>query len=393
MLQGKRTTKDWLEGYLQYTENTEPSREYRQWVGISTIASALQRKCWLEWGTLTFFPNMYIILVGPPAARKGTAMKDGKGFLQGLGIPLAADETSRPKLVQTMQGAHAMAQTLTGDAVYHCSLTIFSTELTVFLGYDDKEMLSMLCKVYDCEDYDYATISRDTERVPNTWVNLLGATTPAQLQASVPEGFVGSGFTSRVVFVYQDNKGKTVIKPTLSDAQKTLEAALADDLKRIHDMCGVFVPTEDFGEVYAAWYQHAEDNPPFTDPRLEYYNQRRPTHIFKLSTILSASRGEDYRVTGEDVSRAIRILEETERYMPSVFAGLGANPLAALQYRLKKILREAGTLPMPEVARLFENDATKTQLGEAIAALEQMGICVLDYNGGKPRLVYKGRRA
>jgi hypothetical protein len=128
----------------------------------------MQRKCKLVWGREIFFPNLYVVLVGPPAARKGTAMREGKKFLDRLGIAFSADEGSRQALIKNMAEAAVADQTSDGKIVYHSSLTIFSSELTVFLGYDSKELLSMLCKWYDCEDrFEYETIRRGRETIPN----------------------------------------------------------------------------------------------------------------------------------------------------------------------------------------------------------------------------------
>ena len=60
----ERRVPDWLAGYLEYTDNTEPPLMYRTWVGLSTIAAAMERKCRVELGFLRFYPNMYIVLVG-----------------------------------------------------------------------------------------------------------------------------------------------------------------------------------------------------------------------------------------------------------------------------------------------------------------------------------------
>ena len=69
-----RLVPDWIESYLEATDNTEPPILYRTWTAVSVIAAVLQRKVFLEWHT-RIFPNMYIVLVGPPGrCRKGTAM-------------------------------------------------------------------------------------------------------------------------------------------------------------------------------------------------------------------------------------------------------------------------------------------------------------------------------
>ena len=77
-----RQLVDWIDAYLKFTEKSEPPKMFHLWCAISVIASVLERKCRLEWGTITFYPNMYIVLVAPSGkARKGTAM----------GVPLDRD--------------------------------------------------------------------------------------------------------------------------------------------------------------------------------------------------------------------------------------------------------------------------------------------------------------
>lgn len=299
-------------------------------------------------------------------------MRVGKAFLDRLGVAIAADETSRQKLVKAISDTKSQDQE---QGSSHCSLSIHCSELTVFLGYQDRELLSMLCKWYDCEArYVKDTHSRGREEVPNVWATLLGATTPGQLQASLPEDAVGSGFTSRVVFVFQANKGKLVEKPTLD---KELGEALFRSLEQIKSMAGPFTITTEAEERYFTWYRNSEENKPFNDPRLDYYAQRRPTHLFKVAMIYSASRTDKMIIELQDMEDAIKTLENTEKNMPAVFAGVGANPLAGLQLRLLRILEEKKELSFAEIEETFFSDANSTQLGEIIASLEKMRKCVV----------------
>ena len=375
-MSGSRRLDDWIEAFVKYTDNTEPPESYRRWVAISTMASALQRKCKLDWGSETFFPNMYIVLVGPPAARKGTAMRTGKDLLDQIGIAVSADESSRQKLVKSLQEMGVADQDDMGRITFHSSMTLYSSELTVFLGYGAKELLAMLCKWYDCEPrYVYDTLQRGKEEVPNVWCNLMGATTPGQLQASLPEDAVGSGFTSRVVFVYEHNKGKLVRKPTLEDQ---LLEPLLHDLGRVRNLSGDFTVLPDAEDIYYDWYEHSEDEAIFTDYRMEYYVQRRPTHLFKLSMIISAARGDDKIITPIDLKEAIKVLEGAEKNMAQVFAGGGANPLAGIQFRILNIVRDLGPTETAVVAEALQSDASFSQFGEAIQSLEQMGHIKID---------------
>ena len=90
-----RKAGDWIESFLKLTENTEPPKLYRKWTAISTLASAMRRKCALNWGNVgNFYPNMYIILVGPSGARKTTAMRLGEWYLDQTGIFKSSDSIS-----------------------------------------------------------------------------------------------------------------------------------------------------------------------------------------------------------------------------------------------------------------------------------------------------------
>ena len=374
-----RKVEDWIEGFLEYTSNTEPRESYRRWVAISTIASALQRKCRLVWGTETFYPNEYIILVGPPAARKGTAMRAGKYFLDRLGIPRAADESSRQKLVKSLKEAMVPDATNEGRINYHASLSLQCTELTVFLGYDSKELISMLCKWYDCEDrYIYDTIQRGKEEIANVWVNLLGATTPGQLQAALPIAAISSGFTSRIVFVYEEDKERMVIEPFLTPAQQVLEEDLYIDLGEIRSLCGDFTVDTDFRGLYTAWRTDSESRQLFADSRLDYYVQRRPTHLFKLAMICSAARRSDLLVTRDDLASAIAMLENVERKMINVFRGVGANPLASVQMRVMSLLEVEHELSLANLQGQFFSDVSRRDLGEVLSTIEAMGLCHID---------------
>ena len=124
---------DWIDGYLKYTDNSEPPQMFRLWCAISVIASVLQRKCRLEWGTITFYPNMYVVLVAPSGkARKGTAMGPALDFLEDLNIKLAAEAITREALIRELANANSTDPDIeSGSIEFHSSMTIFSPELTV----------------------------------------------------------------------------------------------------------------------------------------------------------------------------------------------------------------------------------------------------------------------
>ncbi len=384
-----RQLPNWIESYLEYTENTESEEIFRKWVAISTIASVMQRKCRLPFGVIDFYPNMYIVLVGPPAACKGTAIAPARQFLDMLGINIAADEASRQKLVQALLDADAVHTDKHGTSYMHCSLTIIASELTVFLGYNNTELLAVLCKWFDCENrFIYDTHKHGWQEVNNVWVNLLGATTPTQIQASMPSAAIGSGFTSRTVFVYDKGGSKCIIVPVLSAEQRLLQPKLHTDIGYIKKMVGDFKYSQEFIEEYGVWRADAQQNPPFRDPRLLFYTQRRKVHILKLSMIYSAACREDMILRLCDFEQARNALHEAEVRMPRVFEGLGGNPLAAVQVQVMREVAEKGRVPMKALMAMFRDEVDTNQMALIIATLEESGWCAMDVV--KREVVYKG---
>jgi len=375
-----RHTDNWIDTYLKYTEDTEPRESFRRWAAISAIASALQRKVYLPLGMETFYPNLYIVLVGPPAARKGTAWRPARRILDSLGIKMAADETSKQQLIMRLQEAENQQVDKEGNIHFHCSLTISASELTDFLGYSDNDFLIMLNKWYDCEDkFEYDTIRHGLKEVANVWVNMFGCTTPDLLQLAMPPSSVGSGFTSRTVFVYENNKAKIVIWPK---ENLELRELLLQDLGSIYNMCGRFIFEDGILPIYGEWRHIGEMNPPIKDPRLTYYLERRHVQLLKLCMIYSASRGEDMVLRRADFDRAKETLEKAEKKMPLVFRGMGANPLGRVQLQVMKTIGDAGEISLKELMTVYHDEVGRDDLGKIFQTLIMMGFCKVDYQNG-----------
>ena len=132
---------DIIADFLSYNRQSEASKAYLIWCAVAAIASSAQRKICLRWGQEVYYPNFYIVLVGPPGAgRKGTAMSPAIRLLQEIGVNLAPDSVTREQLIRRLEAATATyEEEHTGVAVTHSSLAITSPELAVFLGNGTKK--------------------------------------------------------------------------------------------------------------------------------------------------------------------------------------------------------------------------------------------------------------
>jgi hypothetical protein len=375
--------EDWLDGYMIYTNNSEPPVLYNTWVGVSVIAGALRRKCYLPWGTITVFPNMYIVLVGPSGkCRKGTAMGFGYGFLNKLGVKMASEAITREALIRELSQC---TDTISTTGTQHASLTIYSQELTVFLGYNNMQLMADLCDWYDCrESWTYRTKNMGTDSIQGVFVNLIGATTPELLQTTLPQDAIGGGLASRIVFVYEKRKAKVVAFPFLTKDQVELGLKLTNDLDKIAMMQGPFTITDDFIECWRDWYTASEANPPFDDYQFSGYIERRPTHLWKLSMIMSASRSNSMEITDGDFKRALSLLTLTEVKMPLTFGGFGKADNSVVMERIMSTIAAAKVIKKSELQRRFYRDIHKKEMELVIDTLQEMRFIKAPlYQGGE----------
>ena len=374
-----RKVDDWIATYMDYTSNTESPLLYRKWSAIHVIAAAMERKCVLPWGSLTFYPNMYIILIGPSGkARKGTAMGPALDILMDIpGINLAAEAITREALIQELREAGAEPTIVTGGKmVFHASLTVHSQELTVFLGYNNYALMSDLTDWYDCrKKWTYRTKHQGTDEINGLWVNLLGATTPELIQSSMPIDAIGGGLTSRMIFVFEFKKGKIVPDPFLSKEEIALQEVLMSEIEKIHMLHGKFHVTENFVGLWGEWYTAQEDNPPFQDIRFNGYFERRPNHVMKLSMILNASRTDAMIITEGDLLNSIELLNQTERKMPHTFKGVGRSSQAETLAKVMAHIGMAGDTNFEELMVKFHFDASRDEMEQIIKTLESMRFC------------------
>lgn len=390
-----RQLDNWLDAYLEYTDNQEAPTLYHKWCAVHVVAAVLQRKCFLNWGYITFYPNFYIVLVGPAGkCRKGTAMGPAYHMLRELGIKMAAEAITREALIRELKQSNGtQVDPVTGKMYLHSSLSIFSPELVVFLGHNNQQLISDLTDWFDCRDrWTYRTKNMGTDDIVGVWVNLLGATTPDLLQTTLPLNAIGGGLTSRMIFVYERQKRKIVPVPFLSKKTQELGQQLTVDLENIAMISGEFRITKDFLDFWVDWYTAQADNPPFQDPRFDGYIERRPTHILKLSMIMNAFRKEGNQViTADDLKAAITLLEETEVMMPQTFGGVGKSQNVDITNKVLTILAEKKTVMRSELLRLFYHDADRDTMDKVLSTLAAMGAAkvTITTNDAKIEYTYK----
>lgn len=369
---------------MLYTANSEPSELYREWVGVFSIASVLRRKCFLPWlGTDTFYPNLYVVLVGPAGARKGTAMRPGVTLMRKMGINMSSASITREALIlQLKDSQDTEVDTDAGTMTLNSSLSVVSEELTVFLGYNNPTLLSDLCDWFDCPDiWEYKTKNSGIYPIDGVWLSILGATTPLLLQSTLPAATFGSGLSSRIIYVYSAGKAKRVPFPFLTEQEAQLGLNLELDLERIKTLRGKFEVTTQFLAAYGEWYHtglersHLNGNQYF-----EGYMNRRQIHLLKLCMVMSVMQDTEAApamlITTKIFDRALDLLMRTEEQMGWVFQGVGSGSSAVVQSKIMTVLTHHKTITRKGLLQAFYADLNnEAHLDEVMNTLVAMGFC------------------
>ena len=392
-----RKLGDWLTSYLELCDNTEPPLSYHTWVGISSIAAALQRKVWLRWGHSTLYPNLYVVLIGPSGrCRKGTAIDIGRSIVKEAGVLTTAETLTRERLIRAMAEASiSFNDPETRSPVFHCSLYTISEELSVFLGQNDVKFLADLTDWYDARsEWKYETKGSGSDNLQNLCFNLLGATAPDWLVSILPSEAIGGGFTSRIIFVVEERKRKTVPTPQWTQEEEELRDALIHDLEIIKSLTGEFTMSDEAKQVYTDWYIKQDKNAerglfPIEDPRFSGYCERRPTHVRKLAISFSSSRSNSLVVERQDFERALTALESVERKMSRVFAGLGEARYGKMTQEVLDFIRLKGYVSRTEVMQVYYRDIDRYTLDIIEKVLETMKAIALIHKPEENEVYYR----
>lgn len=337
---GIRHYPNWLKAYMHFTRDSESPTSFHFWTGVSTVAGALRRRVWIDMKKFQWTPNFYIILVGPPGvAAKSTSISMGMNLLGKVqGVRFGPESMTWQKLAKSLSEAVEYVEYTNSaglkERVPQSALTIQVSELGTFLNVENDQLISFMIRMWEgqLEKFRHDTIANGNVEIDNPWLNFIAATTPAWLRENFPEGMIGGGLTSRIVFVYGDRKRglipypDEIIAPTeYSDMQRKL----VEDLAQISRLAGPYALSPFAREWGRAWY--ADHNNPDLRPshlssdRYGGYLSRKQTHLHKFAIILAASKRNTLIIEEDDLKEAEQIMTDTEKDMIRVFEAIGAT--------------------------------------------------------------------
>jgi hypothetical protein len=361
----ERENPDWVQAYLDYTENTESADVFHKWTAYSMISAVLRKKVRLELGRINVYPNMYIVLVAEPGvARKSQAISYGTKFLDKLpDVFTTADSITREALLDDLEKCAVDEPLPGGETMRHTSISIIAKEFEIFLGQkvENTKMLVLLTDLFDAQEvpWKYRTKSSGTNIIPSVYVNLLGATTPESLASCLPPSAIGGGLTSRILFVWASKKGKKIPIPTISESVKTLGESIQRDLFKISKIAGIYQFSKEAEEFWCSWYMsydEASSSRVCLDKSFDGWYSRKPMYILKMTQVLAASQSDDLLIQPKHIERAISEIESIEHYMSRTFRAVGRSEITADVDVVSEIIKDRGVISEKKLMQLVWRD-------------------------------------
>lgn len=323
-----RELPDWLTEFVENSKWGEAPVYMYFWVGVSTIAACLRRQCWLDMGTFKWYPNLYTLIVAPPGIVQKSSTAD-------LGM----------RLLREIPGIHFSSATLTWQSLYDAfaevgeefeyngemlkqfPLVINSSEFGITLNPRDTDMIDQLVHIWDGHSMSKRTRKDGELIIPNPCLNMIACTTPSWIAENVPQYLIGGGLTSRMLFVYAEEKAQYIAYPQdhIPKDYAQRQQKLIRDLERISQLKGEFILTPEAKKWGTDWYRHfyEVEAKKIDKTLLGGYIARKQTLTHKVAMVLSASRGDSLVIDADLLNRAIMLVTKLEENMPLVYSKIG----------------------------------------------------------------------
>jgi len=325
-----------LSSYIEYTDNTEPAKQFHQWTGLCAISAALRKKVWFRFGRIRIHPNLFVVLVSEPGvARKTQAITYGEEIVSEVsGIVTSADAITPQAMLEDLEMAKTEETMPDSTTLTHNSLCVISSEFESFLGQkkDNTKMLVLLTDLYDCKirPYRYRTKGAGTNVIASPFLTLEAGTTPESLASSLPSTAIGGGLTTRILFIWAEGKDKKVDIPEISPETKELKKHLIYDLTVISRIIGAYTYSEKSKKWWQEWYAEYEELSPSRlckDPAFRGWYTRKPTLMLKVGMLLAAAKSNTLTVGISELEEALSRIESVEEVMHKAFAAVGRSEI------------------------------------------------------------------
>lgn len=322
---------------MQAMSDVETSAAYDFWSACWALGTVCGRDVFVPRPHAPVYMNWYIMLVAESGVtRKSTSVRQ------------ARDLVSHVLGVDNMIEGKCTPEYLFQHLITHPHTAISVSELVTFLGRESYviDLPALLTDLYDCpKEKRGGTITKGEQVIRDAFVTFLTASTPSWLRTSVNPTVVEGGFTSRCLFIHDEQPKKKIAWPSeaitrVTDLGALLEgtASSAQHVERIEMLPSGM-------KKFTAWYKRRDVSS--VVPFVASFNSREDAHVLRMAATLAINDGT-LAIETRHVTAAIELIKHVKAGAVSVFNDTGsALKIAQGIDKLVQLLIEAGPVGIP----------------------------------------------
>jgi hypothetical protein len=355
-----RNYPNWILAFREWSSPTIDAPEsFIFWSALYTLSSVVKRKLKFPeeiTGSWTVSPNLFIMFVAPPGTKKTATL-----------------ESFSLRLLSKIETVSTSSTFFTKESLMAQLVECPDYALSIVVGEFGElmqknkpgEMYDFLISLFDAsikDKLEVSTLKRGKETAHTPCITMAAATTPIWMKENMSENAIHGGFSSRVIYVVEDEVrpgGLFLYRKRLKGMnldRTDMETKLLEDLMQINLLEGEFSMDEDVEDYANEWYENVhKKSVKEADEKLLSYYSRKPGMILKLAMLYSVSKGNDMKITKEDIDFGIHSMETTERNLINIYRTSSKNEHMTDIERIIAYVKKHEKVSYTELCREFAN--------------------------------------
>lgn len=393
-----RKFPNFLDAYLEYSNDGFVPEIFNVWSCLSIIAGALERRVWLPWGdTYSFYPNIYVLLVTYPGTGKSVSSGKAVRLLtevnrQTQRLNILPNQITEAKFIEMMgNGRSFQCGKL---SVFQNAAYYYASEASASLRNIFGDFIACLTEFYDCPARFERATKKDGRPISleNVCMNMLGCCTYDYLGKLINEESISGGFASRLIYVC--NKDFTVQEQEFqngfdgadkSKAFKALESDLLADLSDMTNPSGCFIAEDAFKRRWKEWYHPFEvARRSHVSDRIKSLHARTNTNLLKVTMLLSMCESSDLVLKEHHFEMGLKLVMNAQDGIVDILRESHANPNSksadsVLNFIMKELKRKPGiTMEQVKVNATIRGFTDRRKLDNVMNSMLDDGMIVRD---------------
>mgnify|MGYP001609899771 CR=1 FL=1 len=347
----ERMPDDFFSLYLRHAPTMEVPRAFHFWAAMSLLAASVADRVWLEKLKTPLPPNLYVILLGPSAVGKGTAIDVATKFATPR-MNLYAGSTTAPALIDYMAaGASRPDGTRT---VENSRVWLVMSELAKNIGSGEvaDDFIKFLTDYYtpSVVPRRKGTRTHGQRVLHGHCLNWLAGTVPEWFRRALGPDVIEGGFMPRSLVVRGGYAKARVYEPEYPSDYLTLVAHLRERVEELADVRGEFSFAPDAKDTDRAWYL-TRDIPPGREP----WAYREHDLVLKLAMLLALSDGPSLVIQQLHIVGAQRLLKQVNRNLSDLVSLASTSPRTQAVHAALDYVKSFGRVTHSQLLKMLTN--------------------------------------